>query len=282
VHVLALIEELDMGNSLGLDTVDAWSDKIPWITDVLPGGRYSVGDFDEAGGVQAVMSKLRKHLNLNCNTVNGKTVAENLEKARVIRPEIIKDITKPLYEHGMMVLRGNLATSAIVRPSVIPSKMLNIAGPARVFESEADALEALKNKTIQPGNVIVVKYEGPRGAPGLREMLELTCYLGVSGLDQSVAILTDGKFSGFAKGPFICQVTPEAAMGGPFAVVEEGDIIEINIPAKRLNLKVSDEEIKKRIDRWQPREAKVKSGFLTLYARLAEPCSKGAGLQLKL
>ena len=282
VHVLALIEELGMSDSLNIDTIDSWSDKIPCITNVLPGGEYSVCDFDEAGGIQAVMKKLGGHLHTNTLTVNGRTPAENLENAKVERSEVIKDLKEPLYERGLTVLRGNLATSAIARPPVVPQKMLRMTGPARVFDSEAEALDALKNKAIAPGSVIVVRYEGPRGAPGLRDLLKVTFYLKAAELDESCAVVADGKFSGFAKGPFVCQVTPEAAAGGPIAVVRDDDLIEIDMLGKRLNVKVPEEELQKRLAEWKPREAKVRRGILTLYARMADSCAKGAGLPLRL
>lgn len=282
IHLLALIEELGFGDDLNIDTIDRWGAKIPCILNVQPGGEFDIWDFDEAGGMQALMKRVEKYLDLNCLTVNGKTMGENLRETKIENPEVIRELNKPLYANGLAVLRGNLATSAIVRPPVIPQKMLKMTGPARVFDSEMEALDALKNKTIKPNTVIIVRYEGPRGAPGLRELFMTTYYLKAAGLDQSCAIVADGKFSGFAKGPFICQVTPEAAVGGPIAVVKDNDLIEIDIPNKQLNIKVSEEELSKRLAEWKPKAPKVRSGILTLYARMANSCAEGAGLPLKI
>jgi len=282
IHILALVEEMGWGEELNIDTLEKWSDKIPCILNVQPGGEYGVCDLDSAGGIQAVMKNLEPYLYKKALTVNGKTVGENIKAAKVVRPEVIKSVKEPLYEKGFAVLRGNLATSAVVRPPVVPKNLWKITGPARVFDSEVAAHEALANKKIKPGDVIVVRYEGPRGAPGCRDHLMLTYYLKAAGLFESCAIVADGKFSGFAKGPFICQVTPEAAVGGPLAAVKEKDLIEIDIYNKKLNLKISNQELKKRLAAWKPPKPKVRSGYLTLYARLADPCTKGAGLSLKI
>jgi dihydroxy-acid dehydratase len=228
------------------------------------------------------MKNLGKSLHLNCLTVNGKTLGENLTASIVKRPEVIRKLQDPVYQNGIVVLRGNLAKSAIVRPPVVPPKMLQMRGPAKVFDSESEALEAIGKKAIKPGSVIVIRYEGPRGGPGLRELFKTTYYLKATGLDQSCAIVADGKFSGFAKGPFICQVTPEAAVGGPLAVVKDNDPIEIDIPHKKLNLRIPVEELTKRLAKWRPKIPKVRSGFLTLYARMANSCAEGAGLPLKI
>ncbi len=282
VHLLALVEELGFLDSINIGTLDAWSKKIPCILNVRPGGEYTIAEFDQAGGIQGVLKRLAPHLHTQSLTVNGKTVAENINAARITRPEIIGDLEKPVYENGLVILRGNLADSAVVRPPVVPKNMLKVTGPARVFDSEADALPAVGKKQINPGDVIVVRYEGPRGAPGLRELLNLTYYLKAAGLNESCAIVADGKFSGFAKGPFVCQVTPEAAVGGPIALVKENDRVEIDIPNRKLNVKVSDEELARRRAEWKPKPPKVRNGYLTLYARVANSCAMGAGLPLKI
>jgi dihydroxy-acid dehydratase len=282
IHLLALIEELEMGEEINISTIDTWSDMIPCILNVQPSGVYSITEFDQAGGIQAVLKKLEPYLNKDTMTVNGRTLIENFRDAMIEDPNIIMDLKEPLYKNGLAVLKGNLATSAIVRPPVIPKTLLKVTGPARVFDSEEEALDALKTKSINAGCVIVVRYEGPRGAPGLRELLMLTYYLKAAGLNEVCPIVADGKFSGFAKGPFICQVTPEAAVGGVIAVVRNNDLIEIDIPNKILNVKLSDQEINKRLSQWKPKPPKIKAGYLTLYARMADSCAKGAGLPLKI
>jgi dihydroxy-acid dehydratase len=239
-------------------------------------------DLDEASGIQAVMKQLGDRINRNELTVNGNTIGENLQNATVRRPEVIRTVTDPVFREGLYVLHGNLAESAVVRPTVVAKSMHQVVGPARVFDSMEECLEALKAHRIKAGDIIVLRFEGPRGGPGLTDVFKVMGYLVSLNLHEKCAVVTDGKVSGFAKGPFKCQVTPEAAVGGPIAVVREGESIEIDLPARRLNLQVPQEELERRLAAWVPPPPRVTRGFLTLYARLAEPSNKGAGLKLQL
>jgi dihydroxy-acid dehydratase len=241
-----------------------------------------MGDFDEAGGIRAVMKKIEKFLNKEVMTVTGETLGNNLSKVPVKDSPVIKDLENPVNRGGLAILRGNLAGSAVVRPTVIPKEMLQHRGPAKVFNGQEEALEALQQDRIQPGDVVVVRYEGPKGGPGLTEVFKVIGYMNATGLETKCALVTDGKISGFAKGPFICQVSPEAAEGGPLAVVQDGDTIEIDIPNRKLNLQISEAELKGRMNRWKPPAPRVTEGFLTVYARLANPAEKGAGINLRL
>ena len=284
LHILALAEELGLGDEITLDTIERFSFSTPCITNVRPNGPYDIVELDRAGGIPGVMKVLAQNglLHLDIMTVTGKTVRENLTKVKVKNREVIHSVDDPVYkEGGVTVLRGNLASSAITRVTGIRSDLRYFTGPARVFDSFEDALKAIwQDKIIKTGDVVVVRYEGPRGGPGMTEVLPVLASLVGMGLDA--AVVTDGKFSGFARGPGICQVTPEAAVGGPLALVEDGDLIEIDITRKQLNLKVPDEELLRRRAKWQPPEPRVKHGVLNLYARLALPATKGAGLPPRL
>lgn len=282
LHILALVEELRLGDRIDIMTIQELSDIIPCITNVRPSGTYGVCDLDEAGGVPAVMKQIQRHLHLDVVTVTGKTLGENLERARVRRPEVIRSADNPVYQSGLAILSGNLATSAVARPSVWPSDRRRLVGPARVFDYDGDLVKAVREHTVNPGTVLVLRYQGPRGGPGTRENFRTTYYLINSGLAESCAIVCDGKFSGFARGPFVCQVTPEAAVGGPLAVVQDGDMIEIDVAARKLELLLSDSELKQRLSEWVPREPRVKRGQLTLWERFALPNSKGGGLPLNI
>jgi len=282
IHILALAQELDLGDGITLETVEKLSTEVHCIVNVKPSGIYTMTDFDEAGGVPAVMKVLEGRLHLECRTVTGATVEENLRKARVRRPEVIHSVDQPVFRGGLAVLRGSLATSAVVRPTVVPEQMMKHTGPARTFDSMEACLKSLEAGQVKAGEVIVLRYEGPRGGPGLTEVFKVLGYINALGLDKSCALVTDGKISGFAKGPFICQVSPEAAIGGPIALVRGGDRIEVDIPGRRLNLLVSPEELEARRRTWTPPPPRVTRGFLTLYARLAEPAERGAGLPLRL
>jgi len=267
---------------INLELFETFGQETPCITAVRPSGPYTMGDFDEAGGVQAVMRKIENFLKKDVLTVTGDTLRNNLEKVMVKDSPVIKTLDKPVNRGGLAILRGNLAKSAVVRPTVIPEEMLQHRGRARVFDGQEEALEALQKNQVQPGDVVVVRYEGPRGGPGLTEVFKVIGYMNATGLETKCALVTDGKISGFAKGPFICQVSPEAAEGGPLAVVQDGDWIEIDIPKRRLNLQISEEELKERIRRWEAPAPRVTEGFLTVYARLANPAEKGAGINLRL
>jgi dihydroxy-acid dehydratase len=282
LHILALAQELDLGDVITLETVETLSKEVDCFVAVRPSGPYTMQDFDEAGGIPAVMKSLGSRLHLECRTVTGATVEENLRKARVRRPEVIHSVDQPVFRGGLAVLRGSLATSAVVRPTVVPEQMMKHTGPARTFDSMEACLKSLEAGQVKAGEVIVLRYEGPRGGPGLTEVFKVLGYISALGLDKSCALVTDGKISGFAKGPFICQVSPEAAVGGPVALVRDGDRIEVDIPERRLNLLVSPEELEARRRTWTPPPPRVTRGFLTLYARLAEPAERGAGLPVRL
>jgi len=281
LHILALAQELDLGGEITLETIARLSAEVDCIVNVRPSGTYTMADFDEAGGVPAVMKVLGGCLNQGCQTVTARTVAENLRAAAVRRPEVIRALDQPVFRGGLVILRGSLATSAVVRPTVVPKEMMKHTGPARTFDSMEDCLQALETGRVKAGEVIVLRYEGPRGGPGLTEVFKVLGYMGALGLDKSCALVTDGKISGFAKGPFICQVSPEAALGGPIALVKDGDPIEVDIPGRRLNLLVSAEELETRRAAWTCPHPRVDRGFLSLYARLAEPAERGAGLPVR-
>ncbi len=282
LHILAIAYEKGFDNEINLELVEKLGQETPCIAAVRPSGPYTVGDFDEAGGVQAIMKKIQSTLKTDVLTITGKTVAENLAEVKVVASPVIKDLENPVNKGGLAILRGNLAKSAVVRPTVIPQQMLQHTGKARVFNGQEEALEALQQNKVQPGDVVVVRYEGPKGGPGLTEVFKVIGFMNATGLETQCALITDGKISGFAKGPFICQVSPEAAEGGPLAIVEDGDVIEIDIPNRTLNIKISDEELASRLAAWEAPAPRVTEGFLTVYARLANPAEKGAGINLRL
>ena len=241
-------------------------------------------DLNEAGGVYAVMAELNKKglLHTECMTVTGKTVGENIEGVVNKDPEVIRPIDNPYSETGgIAVLKGNLAPdSGVVKRSAVAPEMLVHQGPARVFDCEEDAIAAIKGGKIVAGDVVVIRYEGPKGGPGMREMLNPTSAIAGMGLGSSVALITDGRFSGASRGASIGHVSPEAAVGGPIALVEEGDIISIDINNNSLNVLVSDEELAERRKKWQPREPKVTTGYLARYAALVTSGNRGAILEV--
>lgn len=277
-HILALAEEFGIGDRINVDLIESWGRKIPCIANIRPGGKYGVSELDEVGGILGVMKQVENYLHKKVLTANGKTVGENLQKAKALDSDIIRPFSNPVFERGIAIIKGNLAESAVVRFSVFPRVLLKYSGPAKVFDSQHEAQEAVKNKKIKRGEVIVVRYEGPRGGPGMPDLLHLMYEIRVAGLVEYCPLLTDGKLSGFAQGPFICQISPEAATGGPIALIKDGDMIEIDVLNNKLNAKITDEEFKKRRAAWKPKEPKVKRGYLTLWARFANPASKGAGL----
>ena len=241
-------------------------------------------DLNEAGGVYAVMNELSKKglLNLDCLTANGTTVGENIKNCVNKNPEVIRPIDNPYTPTGgLAVLKGNLAPDgSVVKRSAVVDEMMVHEGPARVFECEEDAIAAIKGGKIVEGDVVVIRYEGPKGGPGMREMLNPTSAIAGMGLGSSVALITDGRFSGASRGASIGHVSPEAAVGGPIALVEEGDIIKINIPEMTLNVDVSDEEMAARRAKWQPREPKVTTGYLKRYSALVTSGNRGAVLEV--
>jgi dihydroxy-acid dehydratase len=281
LHILALAQELDLAHEITLETVARLSAEVSCIVSVRPNGAHTMADFDEAGGIPAVMASLRDQLHLDCRTVTGASVGQNLRSAGVRRAEVIRPLDQPVFRGGLAILRGSLAASAVVRPTVVPEQMMKHVGPARTFDSMEACLAGLETGKVQTGEVIVLRYEGPRGGPGLTEVFKVLGYMGALELDKSCALVTDGKISGFAKGPFICQVSPEAALGGPIALVKDGDQIEVDIPGRRLNLLVPGNELAARQRAWARPAPRVRHGILSWYARLAEPAERGGGLPVR-
>lgn len=282
VHILALAHEMHMLDDINLKLIEKLGLDTPCITPVKPSGPYHLQDLGEAGGVQAVMKRLGALIHPEPITVNGNTVGRNVEQAEIVLPEVIRPLENPVFQEGLFVLHGNLADSAIVRPTVVAKSMFQVQGPARIFEGMEDCLEALRLHQINAGDILVLRYEGPKGGPGLTDVFKVMGYLVALGLHESCAVITDGKVSGFAKGPFVCQVTPEAAEGGTIALVEEGDTIALDLPGRRLDLLVDDETLAARRAKWVPRPPRVRSGVLTLYARMALPATQGGGIPLEI
>lgn len=282
LHLPAIAHEIGM--DFEIDFANGISEKTPNLCHLAPAGPTYMEDLNEAGGVAAVMKELdKKHLlNTECMTVTGKTVGENISKAVNRNPEVIRPIENPYSQTGgLAVLKGNLAPDgSVVKRSAVVEEMLVHEGPARVFDSEDDAIVAIKGGKINPGDVVVIRYEGPKGGPGMREMLNPTSAIAGMGLGSSVALITDGRFSGASRGASIGHVSPEAAVGGPIALVEEGDIIKINIPEMKLELAVSDEELAERKAKWQPREPKITTGYLARYAAMVTSGNRGAILEV--
>lgn len=269
------------GLELSLETFDELSKTTPHLINLRPGGDNHMLEFDRAGGVQAIMQRLKSKLNLDEKSVTGKTIGENLDAFVIINPEtnkrVIATLENPLHaEGGIAVLRGSLAPDgAVIKQSAVDPKMLKHSGPARVFECEEDAMEAILAERIVPGDVIVIRYEGPKGGPGMREMLSPTSAIAGMGLADSVALVTDGRFSGGTRGPCIGHISPEAIEGGPIGLVEEGDIIEIDIPGRRLDLAVPEDEIERRSENFKPLVKQVK-GYLARYRLSVSSANKGA------
>ena len=282
LHIPAIAKEA--GVDLNLDIANELSEKTPNLCHLAPAGPTYMEDLNEAGGVYAVMNELSKKdlLNLDCMTVNGTTIGENIKNCVNLDPEVIRPIENPYSQTGgIAVLKGNLAPdSGVVKRSAVVPEMMVHEGPARVFDCEDDAIDAIKSGKIVPGDVVVIRYEGPKGGPGMREMLNPTSAIAGMGLGSSVALITDGRFSGASRGASIGHVSPEAAVGGPIALVEEGDIIRIDIPANKLDVLVSDEVLAQRKAKWQPREPKVTTGYLSRYRELVTSGNKGAVLEV--
>ena len=278
LHLPAIAHEIGM--DFDITFANEISAKTPNLCHLAPAGPTYMEDLNEAGGVYAVMNELNKLglLHTDCMTVTGKTVGENIKDCVNLNPEVIRPVENPYSKTGgLAVLTGNLAPdgSVVKRSAVVPEMMVH-EGPARVFECEEDACEAILSGKIKEGDVVVIRYEGPKGGPGMREMLNPTSAIAGMGLGSSVALITDGRFSGASRGASIGHVSPEAAVGGPIALVEEGDIIKINIPENRLELAVSDEELARRKANWTPREPKVKTGYLARYASMVTSGNRGA------
>ncbi|MEW8957693.1 MAG: dihydroxy-acid dehydratase [Moorella sp. (in: firmicutes)] len=281
LHLPAVAREA--GVDLDLSTFDAVSRGTPQICKLSPAGSQHIQDLDEAGGIPAVMLELYRHglIDGSALTVTGKTVAENVTGREVRRRDVIRPVEDPYSpEGGLAVLYGNLAPEgAVVKKGAVLPEMMRHKGPARVFNSEEEAFAAIMAQKIKPGDVVVIRYEGPKGGPGMQEMLSPTAALAGMGLDSSVALITDGRFSGASRGASIGHVSPEAAVGGPIALVEEGDIISIDIEAGKLELEVPEEELARRRAQWQAPPPKINSGYLARYARMVTSGAKGAVLE---
>lgn len=282
LHLPAIAHEIGM--DFDISFANEISAKTPNLCHLAPAGPTYMEDLNEAGGVYAVMNELNKKglLHTECMTVTGKTVGENIKDCVNLNPEVIRPIDNPYSQTGgLAVLKGNLAPDGgVVKRSAVVEEMMVHEGPARVFDCEEDAIVAIKGGKIVEGDVVVIRYEGPKGGPGMREMLNPTSAIAGMGLGSSVALITDGRFSGASRGASIGHVSPEAAVGGPIALVEEGDIISINIPELKLEIKVSDEEMQARKAKWQPREPKVTTGYLARYAAMVTSGNRGAILEV--
>ena len=282
LHIPAIAKEA--GVELNMEMVNELSAKTPNLCHLAPAGPTYMEDLNEAGGVYAVMNELSKKglIEADCLTVNGTTIGENIKNAVNRDPEVIRPIDNPyMATGGIAVLKGNLAPdTGVVKQSAVVPEMLVHEGPARVFDCEEDAIAAIKGGKIVAGDVVVIRYEGPKGGPGMREMLNPTSAIAGMGLGSSVALITDGRFSGASRGASIGHVSPEAAVGGPIALVKEGDIISIDIPGRKLDVKISDEEMEARRKEWTPREPKVNTGYLARYRELVTSGNRGAVLEI--
>jgi len=282
LHIPAIASEL--GITMGLDLFEKLSKETPCICGVNPISMFTMKDLDESGGLPAVMKLMEEKLNVDVLTTSGRTLRDNLKDSKVFPSPtgVVRPLDSPFYkEGGIAVLKGNLAPDgAIVKQAAVSPQMLKVTGASRVFDSEEDAVEALLSGEIKPETIMVIRYEGPKGGPGMREMYDILQMLVGMGLSESVALVTDGRFSGSNKGGAIGHVSPEAVEGGPLAIVRDGDLIEIDIPGRRLNLKLPDEEIKERLRIWKAPEPKIKKGILALYSKIAESADKGATLKV--
>ena len=281
LHLLAFAEEL--GIPFSLDEFDQISREVPCICSVIPNGPYDVTRFHRAGGVQAVMKEIGSKLDLNTLTVTGKTTREEVKKAEIFDQKVIHPLGDERNKTGgLAVLRGNLSPNgAICRPSSFKPEMLKFQGKARVFECDEDAYNAIVKGAIKENTVVVVRYEGPKGAPGMREVMLSTDALFGLGLDSSVALITDGRFSGFTRGAAVGHISPEAMAGGPIALIEDGDIISLDVEKRKLELLIEEAELLKRKEKWKRPERKVKTGILAIYAELTAQADKGAIMSVK-
>lgn len=278
LHLTAIAAE--RGINLNLDLFDEIGGRIPQITNLRPGGDHTMLDFDRAGGVPALMKRLVDDLNLEALTVTGKSVGENLSEAKVEDKKVIRPKSDPYRRRGgIAILRGSLAPDgAVVKRGAVSEKMMKFQGPIRVFESEEEANEAILGQEIASGDVVAIRYEGPKGGPGMREMLGPTASIAGMGLDESVALITDGRFSGGTRGLSVGHISPEAAAGGPIAIVEEGDQILIDIESRKIDLLIENSEKEKRLKRWKPPEPRFEKGYLGTYSRAVGSAARGAVL----
>jgi len=281
LHLPAIANEA--GVDFNLEMVNEISNRTPNLCRLSPAGKHHLEDLYSAGGVEAVMNELLKNglINGELETVSGKKVKENISGSKILNKEVIREVSNPyIKDGGIAILWGNLAPEGcVVKRSAVDPSMYHHKGKARIFNSEEESLEAIMNGKINSGDVIVIRYEGPKGGPGMREMLAPTSAIAGIGMDKEVVLITDGRFSGATRGASIGHVSPEAQAGGPICIVEEGDIIEMDIQENKINLLLSDEEIKKRIGKWNPPDIKIKEGYLARYSRLVTSAAKGAVLE---
>jgi dihydroxy-acid dehydratase len=281
LHLIAIANELDI--SLSLNMFDEIGRKIPHLCNMMPKGPYAMEDLDNAGGVPVVMKELSSLLHMKLLTVTCKTVFENLMNVKIVNREVIRPLSNPIHiEGGISILRGNIALrGSVLKTAAVSQGMLVHSGPARIFNSEEESIKAILGNEICVGDVIVIRYEGPQGGPGMREMLLPTSTIVGLGLMDSVALITDGRFSGATQGLCIGHISPEAAEGGPIAVLMEGDLIDINVPERRLNVRLSDDEIQNRLKDLKPFIPKVKKGYLARYLHMVQSADKGAILRIQ-
>jgi len=268
------------GIKLSLKDINPVSERTPHLCTLAPAGNHFLEDLHQAGGIPAVMNELLKHdlIDGSCKSVAGKSIAKSVENCSIMDTSVIRKIEKPVHKDGgLAVLIGNIAPNgSIVKQAAVDPSMLRHNGPAVVFKSEEAAVKAIMSNKINKGDVIVIMYEGPKGGPGMREMLTPTSVIAGMGLDKDVALITDGRFSGATRGSSIGHISPEAAAGGPIAVIKDGDIIEIDIPSKTLNVRLPKEEIKKRLKSWKPQKPNITSGYMHRYAKLVSSADMGA------
>jgi dihydroxy-acid dehydratase len=275
LHIPAIAH--DAGVELPLETFDILSKKTPHLANMLPGGEHYLEDLDWAGGIPAVMKRLGKNMN-NTITVSGRKIYEIATSAEIVDETVIRPLSKPYHkEGGIAILRGNLAPDgAVVKQSAVSQNMMKFEGKAKVFNSEEEGMKAILNGKIKAGDVVVIRYEGPKGGPGMREMLSPTSAIAGMGLSESVALITDGRFSGGTRGPCIGHVSPEAMEGGAIAILKDGDRIRIDIPKRKIDVVLSDKDIQERLSRWKPLKPKITKGYLSRYARMVSSAGSGA------
>jgi dihydroxy-acid dehydratase len=266
LHLTAIAQEA--GFTLPLTVFDEISRKVPHLCSMVPSGPYDIQDLHNAGGIPALMKTLKPFMHTAAGTVTGNAVAENLKTAEILNADVIRPLDNPVHKAGgIAVLTGNLAPKgAVIKTVAVSPNMLKHTGPAKVFDSEKDAVAAMRKRLIRPGDVIIIRYEGPRGGPGMPEMLIPTATISGMGLSDSVALVTDGRFSGATRGPCVGHVAPEAAGGGPIAALEDGDVVEVDVPGRSLRVKLTDREIKRRLATLKPRKLKVVKGYLSRYS----------------
>lgn len=280
LHIISIAKEL--GIDISLENFDELSKKVPCLVSVIPNGENSIIDFHNAGGVPALINEMKDVIDTSVMTVNGVKLSECIAGSKIKDKSVITSLNNPLHEEGgLAVLKGNLAPNgAIVRHTAIKDDMKVFKGKAKVFHNDQAGLEAINKGNIKSGDIMVIRYEGPKGAPGMKEIMLSSDALYSKGLDKSVGLITDGRFSGFNRGPIIGHVSPEAAVGGPLAIVQDGDTILVDIPNRKLDILISQEELNNRIENWTPPQKKYTKGILDSYALLAEPAEKGAAFKV--